>query len=169
MGYISKRNNSSSNQYLLYADAYGGAPWTLKFYVWASGGVVLCEWSDYGTTIALNEKHHIEALYDTLNGSRLFVNGTVVATAAANGTLPNMSHTLRVGQDHYSHKLDGTIEQIRVEKIASNARSITRYNNEANPSTFFTSIASAVSGGTPGSSTECHFPVIGSSIIRGVR
>jgi hypothetical protein len=52
--------------------------------------------------------------------------------------------------------------------VVSDAQITTRYNNEFNPSTFFSNVTSKTTDG-PSGVTSCRFPVIGSSIIRGVR
>jgi hypothetical protein len=99
-----------------------------------------------GTTYQLSSFtgawHHVAGTWDG-NSWRLYVDGANVATTSATqGPIANQEQFVIGGQDssgHVQQLMSGMLDEVRVSKTARSAGWIaTEYNNESNPSSFYT-------------------------------
>ncbi len=106
---------------------------------------------------------YVTFVYDgslSSNQKKVYVNGVQVATHTATGNLISTTAPLQIAKRADSRYFEGNLDELR---ISDNARSVdwilTEYNNQNNPSTFY-SISGCTtngggSGGGTGSSTTC--------------
>ncbi|MBE3123082.1 MAG: DUF2341 domain-containing protein, partial [Thermoplasmata archaeon] len=137
--FLSKAGTASTRQYYLYTDTVNNG----------LSGII------GGTTISTNKQvnngiwHHIVGVNYNMSGNntrrfRYYIDGTADSAIIAPGAITNSFDVLigaRRGSSNsdYAANLDGVLDEVRVSNIARNAAWIaTEYNNQVNPSLFYT-------------------------------
>src|SRR5262245_65791473 len=69
--------------------------------------------------------------YDSTGGLRVYVNGSLDNSVAANGTLSTTAQNINVGYDQYAagRYWDGDIDEVRISDVARSANYILTDNN----------------------------------------
>jgi hypothetical protein len=106
-GILSKRDGVSNNEWQLYKQNSGCLAW----FIWTSGGLVTCV---AGFAASTGTWLHVVATYDATDGARLYVNGSQVQSASANGARTVGSSNIRAGDDWYGNKLNGAVDAIKI-------------------------------------------------------
>jgi hypothetical protein len=127
-------NRPGTTEYNYYLRLDGGY---LRFAFYNGGHINL---TDTTTRLANNTWAYVVATYNHSN-IRLYVNGTQVASSAQTAALLADTASLIIAKENYDNLrfFNGTIDEIRISGMARSADWVkTSYNNQSNPSIFFT-------------------------------
>lgn len=141
---VEGRINAPGTSYsFIYVKSTGNVAW----YVKASADVFV----DPGAaTLLTGTWYHVVMTYDSSSGLVGYINGSVDASAVANGALTTLASDSAVGTDlgTTSRYWSGLIDEARVASVVRSANWVTtEYNNQSAPGTFETLGAESSSGG----------------------
>ena len=113
-------------------------------------------------TLSNNTWYHYVGTYDGTN-ARVYINGALVGTSAnSSGALSASGVDVNIGRNgaYSSDYFTGTVDEVRISNVAYSADWIkTEYNNQLNPSAFYT-IGSATTAGSGNSSSQVNGVIV---------
>jgi hypothetical protein len=156
---VDNSTTSGSTYFTIFVKSNG----KLACYLTTSGGTVDYDGSG-STTLSTGTWYYVAMTYNSTNGLTGYVNGTVDATAGANGTVSNSANLFVVGQNppHTPRFWNGPIDEVRVATVALSADWITAEYNMEKPSQTMVTLGSRIAMGGPRGSqiVELHKGVL---------